>query len=466
MSKRVLRSSNGRRCEYPYRVATQATLWLSVAVLSAVASACGESGSQVNAGAGTGTDVGATAGFSTNSAASTGSGGKAGAVASTGATSLGLGGSTSSGASGGSATANSAKGGAGAAGKAGGGATGKAGAGAAGQDSTTNPSGAAGTGGGTATLGDTQTLIPHASWTCGMPEGIPSPKGGKLVAEVNFTVSEIHDIGETQYGYRHQIDITGGTVQGPNISAEVLTYGLDYQLKLSNGAVEVEQLNMLRTDDGALIYFRNCGTSPDSASDVRVVPDFEAPSSGKYAFLNTSKIVGIRALDMAKKTLKVTLYEVAAGATATDSVKVNNPAGVPDQTWDCKTSNATQGAEVYREVANIGSSLAVGASKRGTRNVIPITGGSATGRVAGTIIPGGADFQIIGTSFEIDARYTLKAENGELVIIRNCGAVGGLVPVFEANKTGKYAWLNENNWLSSDPGIGIGSVTLTIYEAN
>jgi hypothetical protein len=36
--------------------------------------------------------------------------------------------------------------------------------------------------------------------------------------------------------------------------------------------------------------------------------------------------------------------------------------------------------------------------------------------------------------------------------------------VFEASKTGKYAWLNENNWLSSDPGLGLGAVNLTIYE--
>ena len=48
--------------------------------------------------------------------------------------------------------------------------------------------------------------------------------------------------------------------------------------------------------------------------------------------------------------------------------------------------------------------------------------------------------------------------------MRNCGPLGALVPVIEARKDGKYAWANANNFLSSDPGLGLGSVNLTIYE--
>jgi hypothetical protein len=36
--------------------------------------------------------------------------------------------------------------------------------------------------------------------------------------------------------------------------------------------------------------------------------------------------------------------------------------------------------------------------------------------------------------------------------------------VFEARADSPYAWLNKNEWLSSDPGIAIGAVNLTIYE--
>jgi hypothetical protein len=82
------------------------------------------------------------------------------------------------------------------------------------------------------------------------------------------------------------------------------------------------------------------------------------------------------------------------------------------------------------------------------------------------VLSGGADFQIYenGTFKEIDARYSLKTDSGDIVIVRNCGPLGGLVPVFEAAKNSKYSWLNANTWLSSDPGLGVGAVNLTIFE--
>jgi hypothetical protein len=82
------------------------------------------------------------------------------------------------------------------------------------------------------------------------------------------------------------------------------------------------------------------------------------------------------------------------------------------------------------------------------------------------VLSGGADYQIIGASFELDARYTIRTNDGELIIVRNCGPVGALVPVFEAATAGKYAFMNANTWLSSDPGIGAGVVNLTIYEGH
>lgn len=296
-----------------------------------------------------------------------------------------------------------------------------------------------------------------------MPEGIP-PANGDLVFEATLELSDVHDIGETQYGHRRQLDIQGGAVKGPQIDATVLEGGLDYELTLSNGALEIEQLNMLRTRDGALIFFRSCGTAPTPDSPVRMVPDIEAPKSGAYAFLNTGRFVGTRELDAAQKTMKLAVYAVTGTTAQAPSIAIENPSGVPDQTWECKKNAGQKGAEVYTESVGIGGSLAVGASKRGTRNVIPITGGTTTGRVTGRVLAGGADYQIIDASFIIDARYTLETADGELIIVRNCGAGGALVPVFEAKKDGKYAWLNEDRWLSSDPGVATNAVNLTIYE--
>jgi hypothetical protein len=317
----------------------------------------------------------------------------------------------------------------------------------------------------TATLGDMQTLIPDATWDCGKPEGIPGPATGELAFELDFTVSEIHDIGQTQFGNRLQIDISGGTASGPKLDAMVMDRGLDYQLTLANGVVELEQIHILRAGN-ASILMRNCGLAPSADGPVRVVLDFEAPNSSPASWLNTATLIGVREFDATAKTLKMKVYEVSAAPNSSDAVKIPAPPAGPHNTWGCAVASGRQGAEVYRETVGIGGSVSVGESKRGNRNIIPITGGSTSGRVPGTVLSGGADFQIIagGTFEEIDARYSVKTDEGDIIIVRNCGPLGGLVPVFETNKDSKYAWLNENVWLSSNPGLGLGAVNLTIYE--
>lgn len=346
------------------------------------------------------------------------------------------------------------------------GASGEAMPGASGSASDT-PMGSAGMAPGTpVALSDMQTLVPDLSWDCGMPDGIPGPATGELAFEITFKVSEVHDLGQTQFGHRLQIDVSGGDVTGPKLTASLMDRGLDYQLTLENGAVELEQIHILQAG-GSSVYMRNCGVAPSAEGPIRVVLDFEAPTSSSVGFLNMGTYIGVREFDAAAKTLTMKVYEVSGPADSTDVVKVPPPAAdTPHNTWACKPATGSKGAEVYRENVGIGSSVLVGDSKRGTRNIIPITGGTTTGRVPGKVLSGGADFQIIenGSFKEIDARYSVETDEGEIIIVRNCGPLGGLVPVFETAKDGKYSWLNANTWLSSDPGLGVGSVNLTIYE--
>lgn len=318
---------------------------------------------------------------------------------------------------------------------------------------------------------DTQTMVPHSSWTCGMAQGIPAPENGELVFEISFNLGEIYDMGQTQYGHRHLIEIDGGSVNGPDIRGNVVTGGLDWQLTLSNGAMEIDEAMVLRTSDGEYIYFRNCGAAAD-AGDVRVVPDFEAPNSGDYAWLNNGKFAGVRKLNTAAKTMTMSIYDVSnvtIQPNAANAIHVTQPAGVLDQDWECREASASerQGAELYTEVVNIGGSLSVGQSKNGNRNIVPITGGRATGDISGTVLAGGADFQIISglLNMYLDARYTIRTREGELIIVRNCGPASSLVPVFETRNDGPYAYLNDQLWLSSSPGIRLGAVELTIYQS-
>jgi hypothetical protein len=64
----------------------------------------------------------------------------------------------------------------------------------------------------------------------------------------------------------------------------------------------------------------------------------------------------------------------------------------------------------------------VGRGPRGVRRLIPILSGEVTGEGwHARVLPGGADFQLIvnDTLTELDARYTLELDGGDLVYVRN-----------------------------------------------
>lgn len=292
-----------------------------------------------------------------------------------------------------------------------------------------------------------------------MADGIPSPTLGTLAFTLIFDISAEHDVGNTPYGHRRLLDVSGGTITGERLQGSVLTGGLEYELELSNGVVEYQGINVLNTSDGSRIFVRSCGVAPDGDSPARIIPDFEATTSGNYAFLNTGKWVATREVTNGK--MKLDVYDVANVATGEPRVTLHKPDGVPAQPWECNTTKGSRGAEVLTENVTLGTSFSIANAKYGSRNVIPITGGTTTGRVKGTILNGGADYQLSGS---LDAWYTLAPDNGEFILVRNCGPGGALIPWFEAAVDGEFNFLNTNAYLSSDPGVGGGGVSITFYE--
>ena len=68
--------------------------------------------------------------------------------------------------------------------------------------------------------------------------------------------------------------------------------------------------------------------------------------------------------------------------------------------------------------------LELGDTHLGRRRVIAITGGTVKGpRLSGVVLPGGADWQVIRADnvAELEARYTLQADDGGLIGIVNRG---------------------------------------------
>ena len=302
-----------------------------------------------------------------------------------------------------------------------------------------------------------------------MPDGIPSPESGTLVFEAEMKLDRIVNLGKTPFGTRQVAVAQDGMVSGAKVSGSVMPGALDFELKLSNGVIEIEQILMLKTTDGKYIYLRTAGTGADS-NDVRVVLDFEAPNTSDFAWLNSGKFVGRRVLSAAAKTMTMRVYDVSGVTIATDAasvIRINKPAGVAEQPWDARKAapSEKQGAQLIVETVTLSPSQSVGASKRGNRNVIPITGGELAGRISGKVLPGGADYQNLSNPATIDARYLWQANDGEVIIVRNAGPFGGLVPTFEARSDGPYAWLNNGSYLSSNPGMKPGGVGITMYES-
>jgi hypothetical protein len=306
---------------------------------------------------------------------------------------------------------------------------------------------------------DNAVIVPDPSWTCYMPEGIPPPKSGVAVFSITLQYSACHNVGLTQFGQRRQFDIKGGTIKGDKLNADLLSGGLDYELTLSNGSIEVEQINIFKTKDNTSVLMRNAGVAPVGEKNVRVVLDFEAPNSSSSKWLHTSKYVATRIIDSSAKTITLDVFDVSNATLPSQKIQIKDPSGVPNQTWECFKLTGTKGTEIFTENVSLGSSISIGASKRGSRNIIPITGGTTSGRVSGKILSGGADYQLGG----LDARYTLAPSDTDFIIVRNCGS-NGLVPVFETKVNGKYDFLNETKYLSSSPEVGGGGVKITFYE--
>ena len=314
-----------------------------------------------------------------------------------------------------------------------------------------------------------QTLIPHATWDCGMPQGIPNPEGGRLLFEIEIPLERTVDVGQTQYGLRRVAVGLEGSVEGPRLSGTVAPGALDFELTLANETIEIEQALVLRASDGSFIYARNAGIGPNAA-DVRVVMDFEAPNDSMHAWLNSGQFVARRELNTAAKVMQLRVYDVSNVRTDSGndgSVSIAKPADVAAQPWGYRSKDASerQGDLLITENVTLGPSQRVGESKRGMRNIIPITGGILSGRIAGQVLMGGADYQLLSPPATIDAHYLWQTSDGEIVIVRNGGSFGSLVPTFETRADGPYAYLNSGLYLSSDPSMGQGGVALSFYES-
>jgi hypothetical protein len=117
---------------------------------------------------------------------------------------------------------------------------------------------------------------------------------------------------------------------------------------------------------------------------------------------------------------------------------------------------------------DVGPPLEVGSLSCGMRRTIPILGGVFTGpRIAGCILPGGADWQFTDPDglTELEAHYIIETDDGVRIEVRNkgirCGSPEVLARIASGESVppehyyfrttprfyppkGKYDWLNQS----------------------
>jgi len=130
-------------------------------------------------------------------------------------------------------------------------------------------------------------------------------------------------------------------------------------------------------------------------------------------------------------------------------------------------------SHVFTAHVDVGAPLELGPVAEGRRRIVPILGGSVTGpRLTASILPGGADWQIIRAdgAAQVVARYTLRTEDGTLVSVVNTGLRRGppevlarlaagrpvdpneyyfrTTPIFEV-APGPHGWLADNVFVAT-----------------
>lgn len=92
---------------------------------------------------------------------------------------------------------------------------------------------------------------------------------------------------------------------------------------------------------------------------------------------------------------------------------------------------------VYEAVVTLEPMVEIGRTPLGLRRRVPITGGSfASPRIRGTVLSGGADWQLQRADdwTVIEADYMMRAQDGALIHVRNVGLTNSRI----AGATSRY----------------------------
>ena len=130
------------------------------------------------------------------------------------------------------------------------------------------------------------------------------------------------------------------------------------------------------------------------------------------------------------------------------------PSAVTPLLWPAIPLAPPQASFVYEAVVDIGPTEMLGEGPLGERRIVPILGGAFAGpRLRGSILPGGADRQLVRRDGvrRLDALYEMRTDDGAVITVRNQVLIDpgtADTPDYRFSSLeivapdGPYAWLN------------------------
>ena len=112
------------------------------------------------------------------------------------------------------------------------------------------------------------------------------------LATVRVTRGDVYRLGQTAFNERVIGSIANGRWEGERFSGEIIAPGGDWAITSTDGKVMLLDVRQLvRTDDGALVYVTYKGRCDRERGTYTVAPTFETDDE-RYAWLNVIQAVG------------------------------------------------------------------------------------------------------------------------------------------------------------------------------
>ena len=140
-------------------------------------------------------------------------------------------------------------------------------------------------------------------------------RGVKLihVTDLTATVGAPLFLGPVAAGLRAIVPIVGGSFDGPRLKGKVVPMGADWALLQPDGSAHVDARYLLEMHDGVLVGIRNRGfcrpvEGQDNVFAGQSSPEFEAPISSPYAWMNDAQFTCTFTSDLSKGEVNLRFY--------------------------------------------------------------------------------------------------------------------------------------------------------------